>query len=119
MARADRRAATTPSRNAPAHSGRTASTRERQAETIASPPAARASSGTEARQSPSVPALASIHASHQPPTRRDSSWARSSSETCSSSMSSSASGSRANTPEPLARSMERLPPCAPLEWWWQ
>ena len=42
-----------------------------------------------------------------------------SSVTCSSILSSRASGSRANTPDPLARSIERLPPCRPLLWWWQ
>ena len=34
-------------------------------------------------------------------------------------MSSRASGSRAKTPDPDARSMERFWPCSPFEWWWQ
>ena len=33
-------------------------------------------------------------------------------------MSSTASGARPNTPEPLPRSMADFNPCAPLLWWW-
>ena len=33
-------------------------------------------------------------------------------------MSSTASGARPNTPEPLPRSIELFKPWAPLLWWW-
>ena len=115
-AAADLRAASTPSRKcrcqpAPSAMGRHADIRRS--------PSARSSSLTRARQSPKAASLASIHDSTHMRSASDSSLLRSSSETCSSIMSSRASGSRAKTPDPLARSMERFCPWLPLLWWWQ